>query len=53
LAVAHNVSIATAHRAIAVLAAEGLIDVSRGRRATVRAREIPDGMSELGSVDSD
>jgi integrase len=39
LAAAHNVSIATAHRAIAVLAAEGLIDVSRGRRATVgRAR---------------
>jgi integrase len=35
LAVAHNVSIATAHRAISVLAAEGLIDVSRGRRATV------------------
>jgi integrase len=38
LAVAHDVSIATAHRAIALLAAEGLIDVSRGRRATVRAR---------------
>jgi integrase len=36
--VAHDVSIATAHRAIALLAAEGLIDVSRGRRATVRAR---------------
>jgi DNA-binding GntR family transcriptional regulator len=37
LAVAHNVSIATAHRAIALLADEGLIDVSRGRRATVRS----------------
>ena len=36
LAVAHNVSIATAHRAVALLASEGLIDVSRGRRATVR-----------------
>jgi integrase len=35
LAAAHNVSIATAHRAITVLAAERLIDVSRGRRATV------------------
>jgi integrase len=36
LAVAHNVSIATAHRAIALLTDEGLITVSRGRRATVR-----------------
>ena len=38
LAAAHSVSVATAHRAVATLAAEGLIDVSRGRRATVRAR---------------
>ena len=36
LAVTHNVSIATAHRAIALLTDEGLITVSRGRRATVR-----------------
>lgn len=38
LAVAHNVSIATAHRAIALLADEGLIEVSRGRRAIVRTK---------------
>jgi integrase len=38
LATAHGVSVATAHRAIATLAAEGLIEVSRGRRATVRLR---------------
>jgi integrase len=37
LALVHNVSIATAHRAIALLSAEGLIDVSRGRRATVKS----------------
>ena len=41
LATAHSVSIATAHRAVAVLAGEGLIDVSRGRRATVRAMHQP------------
>jgi hypothetical protein len=35
LAVMHNVSIATAHRAIALLSDEGLIEVSRGRRAKV------------------
>jgi len=34
--VAHNVSIATAHGAIALLAGEGLIEVSRGRRARVK-----------------
>jgi integrase len=38
LAAAHSVSVATAHRAIAALAAEGLIEVSRGRRASVRLR---------------
>lgn len=38
LAVAYNVSIATAHRAIALLADEGLIEVSRGRRAIVRTK---------------
>ena len=38
LAAAHSVSIATAHRAIAVLSREGLIEVSRGRRAVVKAR---------------
>jgi len=37
LAVAHNVSIATAHRAVALLTDEDLIDVSRGRRARVSA----------------
>jgi hypothetical protein len=37
LATAYNVSIATSHRAIAVLNSEGLIEVSRGRRAVVRA----------------
>jgi DNA-binding GntR family transcriptional regulator len=37
LAAAHNVSIATSHRAMALLNAEGLIEVSRGRRAVVKA----------------
>ena len=37
LAAAHSVSIATSHRAIALLKSEGLIEVSRGRRAVVRA----------------
>ena len=37
LAATHGVSIATSHRAIALLHAEGLIDVSRGRRAVVKA----------------
>jgi DNA-binding GntR family transcriptional regulator len=36
VAAAHNVSIATAHRALAVLNAEGLVEVSRGRRAVVK-----------------
>ncbi len=35
LAAAHSVSIATVHRAVAVLSSEGLVTVSRGRRATV------------------
>lgn len=43
LAVAHNVSIATAHRAISLLADEGLIAVARGRRATVKEPEHSDG----------
>jgi integrase len=33
----HHVSTGTAHRALAMLASEGLIDVKRGRRAVVRA----------------
>src|SRR6266536_81780 len=40
LAKAHTVSIATSHRAIALLHSEGLIEVSRGRRATVRADAV-------------
>lgn len=35
LAAAHSVSVATVHRAVAVLSSEGLVTVSRGRRATV------------------
>lgn len=37
LAAAYTVAAGTAHRAVAVLAAEGLIHVSRGRRAVVQA----------------
>jgi integrase len=40
LAQAHTVSIATAHRAIALLHSEGLIEVSRGRRAVVRGEPV-------------
>jgi hypothetical protein len=39
LAETHGVSVGTAHRAIALLTAEGLIEVSRGRRATVRTTD--------------
>lgn len=39
LAVSHDVSEGTAQRAMALLRTEGLIDVARGRRATVRSRE--------------
>ncbi|MDG4756407.1 tyrosine-type recombinase/integrase [Micromonospora sp. WMMD710] len=46
LATAHGVSGGTAHRAVALLAAEGLVSVVRGRRATVaypRDKNPPDG----------
>jgi integrase len=36
LAAKYSVAAGTAHRAVALLAEEGLIDVARGRRATVR-----------------
>jgi hypothetical protein len=42
LAAAHKVSIATSHRAVALLSAEGLIEVSRGRRAVVKALPPPE-----------
>jgi DNA-binding GntR family transcriptional regulator len=35
LAVANSVAVGTAHRALALLRADGLIQVTRGRRATV------------------
>jgi integrase len=41
LAAAHTVAVGTAHRAIALLKNEGLIDVTRGRRATVAANPFP------------
>lgn len=40
IAKTHAVSVSTAHRALAHLKTEGLIEVSRGRRATVR-RPLP------------
>jgi integrase len=42
LAAAHKVSVATSHRAVALLSAEGLIEVSRGRRAVVKALSPPE-----------
>ena len=39
LAAAHGVSVGTAHRAVALLTAEGLVSVARGRRATVANAE--------------
>jgi integrase len=41
LAAAHTVAVGTAHRAMALLKDEGLIDVTRGRRATVAANPLP------------
>ena len=38
LAVANTVAVGTAHRALTVLKDEGLVDVARGRRATVAER---------------
>lgn len=35
LAAAHAVAVGTAHRALALLKDEGLVDVARGRRAVV------------------
>jgi integrase len=40
LAAKHGVSAGTAHRAIDLLRTEGAVNVSRGRRARVRASEI-------------
>ena len=41
LAAAHTVAVGTAHRALALLKDEHLIDVTRGRRATVIASSFP------------
>jgi integrase len=43
LAATHGVSAGTANRAVAVLRNEGLIDASRGRRATVRQTAVEGG----------
>ena len=44
LATTHGVSIATSHRALALLRAEGLVQVSRGQRTVVIAvAESPSG----------
>ena len=40
LAVAHTVAVGTAHRAMALLKEERLIEVHRGRRATVAAAPV-------------
>jgi integrase len=40
LAAKYGVSVGTAHRAIAALASEGLIEVTRGRRATVASKPV-------------
>lgn len=41
LAAAHTVAARTAHRAIALLTEEGVIAVTRGRRAVVVTRKAP------------
>jgi DNA-binding GntR family transcriptional regulator len=40
LAVANTVAVGTAHRALAALKSEGLVDVTRGRRAVVKAARL-------------
>jgi DNA-binding GntR family transcriptional regulator len=41
LAAAHMVAVGTAHRAMALLKDQGLIEATRGRRATVAADPFP------------
>lgn len=49
LAARYGVADSTAHRAVALLVAEGLVVASRGRRAVVAPSE-PDDMNELANV---
>ncbi len=55
LANTHDVSVGTAHRALAVLKSEGLIDVRRGRRAVVvqPAGPAPGGGENQDDIDGD
>jgi len=46
LAVANTLAVGTAHRAVALLKDEGLIDVTRGRRAIVTACAPPEASYE-------
>lgn len=45
IAATHMVAVGTAHRAVAVLRTEGLVEVARGRRAVVTESEIIDSES--------
>ena len=60
LADRYGVSRSTAHRAVMVLAADGIVSATRGRRATVRAAGVSDAGSlngqptaKVGGVDAD
>jgi integrase len=50
LAVLHHVAASTAHRAIAMLAAENLVTVSRGRRAVVSPIPTPQAIDTRAST---
>jgi len=50
LAVTNNVAVGTAHRALTVLRDEGLIDVTRGRRAIVATGPADRSPSDFGAA---
>jgi integrase len=50
IAAKHTVAVGTAHRAVALLANEGLVEIARGRRAVVKATTAGARPSDAGSA---